>query len=303
MPGNNIPRISLEQWCALQAVVDHGGFAQAAEALNKSQSSISYALHKLQDQLPVPVLRQNGRKAELTEAGEMLLRRARTLVEEALSLERLAANLAQGWEPEIRLAVEMIFPQDLLLEALARFAPGCRETRVQVVESVLSGTDEALFSATVDLAISGRVPPGFLGTPLITIEFIAVAHPDHPLHRLGRTLSYRDLKAHRQIVVRDTGLKRSQDVSWLGAEQRWTVSHLKTSIQALKRGLGFAWVPREHIREELSEGLLKPLELEEGATAHQELYLIFADRDSAGPATRELAAVLRQVCETLQFLR
>jgi DNA-binding transcriptional LysR family regulator len=299
-----IPRITLEQWCVLQAVVNHGGFAQAAEALNKSQSSISYALRKLQEQLPVPVLTLNGRKAELTTAGEVLLRRSRTLVDEALALERLAAGLAQGWEPEIRLAVEIVFPPDLLLGALESFANGCREksleTRILLIESVLSGTDEALFSGEVDLVISGRVPPGFLGSPLLQVEFLAVAHPEHPLHRLGRKLSARDLRQHRQLVVRDSGLLRSQDASWLGAEERWTVSHLKTSIQALQRGLGFAWVPRGHIRTELETGVLKPLPLQEGASQRKELYLIFADRDNAGPATRKLAEILMEVCKDPQ---
>jgi DNA-binding transcriptional LysR family regulator len=296
-----IPRISLEQWRILQAVVDRGGFAQAAEALNRSQSSISYAIKSLQEQLPSPVLVQRGRRAELTEAGKALLRRARGLIAEALSIERLAANLAQGWESEIRLAVEIIFPPDLALSALQRFAEGCsshgRDIRVQLIESVLSGTEEALLTRSVDLAVSGRIPPGFLGRPLMPVEFVPVAHREHSLHTLGRALGEQDLKAQRQLVVRDSGLRRKQDAGWLGAEQRWTVSHLKTSIQALKRGLGFAWVPREHIREELAGGELRVLPLEQGGSRYAQLYLVFADSDSAGPGTRELARVLQETSE------
>lgn len=296
-----IPRITLEQWRTLQAVVDHGGFAQAAEALNRSQSSISYAIKNLQEQLPVRVLVQRGRRAELTEAGEALLRRARRLIAEALSIERLAANLAQGWESEIRLAVEIIFPPELTLSALQQFAEACsshgRDIRVQLIESVLSGTEEALLTRSVDLAISGRIPPGFLGRPLMTVEFVPVAHREHPLHKLQRLLTQQDLKAHRQLVVRDSGLKRKQDAGWLGAEQRWTVSHLKTSIQALKRGLGFAWVPREHVREELESGELRVLPLEHGGSRYEQLYMVFADPDSAGPGSQELARVLQASCD------
>lgn len=294
------PRVTLEQWRILQAVVDHGGFAQAAEALSRSQSSVSYAIKNLQEQLPVPVLTQSGRKAELTEAGELLLRRARGLLREAQSIERLAANLAAGWESEIRLATEIVFPPERLLRALQRFADGCREhrreVRVQLIESVLSGTDEALLTRAADLVITARIPPGFLGQPLMTVEFLPVAHRDHPLHQLGRELTQQDLMAQRQIVVRDSGLSRKQDAGWLGAEQRWTVSHLKTSIQALSLGLGFAWVPVEHIRGELASGLLKPLPLAEGGSRRAELYLVFADPDSAGPGTRALAETLMSVC-------
>lgn len=295
--ANRIPRVSLEQWAVLQAVVDEGSFARAAEALNKSQSSVSYVLKGMQEQLPVELLTLKGRKAELTEAGQLLLRRASALLEEAHTLERLAANLAQGWEPEVRLAVEAIFPPDLLLEALATFAPVSCSSRVQLIESVLSGTQEALLSRQADLVIIGRMPPGFLGQRLLPIEFVAVASPRHPLHQLGRELTQHDLRRHRQLVVRDTGLRRKQDVGWLGAEERWTVSNLATSIRFVIQGLGFAWIPREHIRPELENGLLKPLPLVAGGSRREDLYLVFADRDSAGPATRALARILHETCD------
>lgn len=293
---NRIPRVSLEQWAVLQAVVEEGSFAQAAEVLSKSQSSVSYALKMMQEQMPVEILTIQGRKAVLTDAGEALLRHARPLLEQAHQLETLATSLAAGWEPEVRLAVEIIFPPDLLVEALRSFAPESRGCRVQLIESVLSGTHEALLNHEVDLAITNRAPVGFLGQPLFPIEFVAVAHPQHPLHQLGRKLSAGDLRLHRQLAVRDTGLKRKQDAGSLLAEQRWTVSHLKTSVQLVRGGLGFAWLPLEHIRAELESGELKPLPMVEGGNRREELYLVYADRDQAGPASRALGQALHDTC-------
>ena len=48
-----VARVTLEQWRTLVAVVDAGGYAQAAEALHKSQSAITYAVQKLETQLAV----------------------------------------------------------------------------------------------------------------------------------------------------------------------------------------------------------------------------------------------------------
>jgi DNA-binding transcriptional LysR family regulator len=287
-----LPRTSLEQWAVLAAVVDEGGFAAAGEALDRSQSAVSYAVQQLQAELPVALTEPRGRRTVLTEAGATLLRRARAALAEVESLEALAQNLAQGWEGEIRVAVDIIFPPALLYEALAAFGPVCRTTRVEVVESVLSGTTEALIRRDVDLAIVGQLPPGFLGTRLMAVEFIAVAHPAHRLHGLGRAATIQDLKGERQIVVRDSGSRRRIDAGWLGAEERWTVSHLKTSIEMLKSGLGFAWIPREHIGVELASGALAPLPLVEGRSRSVDLYLVHTDRDSAGPATREFARLL-----------
>lgn len=291
-----VPRISLEQWAILQAVVDEGSYARAAEALSRSQSSISYALKGMQEQLPVEVLTMQGRKATLSPAGETLLRQARVLIEDALNLEYLASNLAEGWETEVRLAVEAIFPTDLLSRAMAAFVPESRASRVQLIESVLSGTQEALLNGEADLVITHRPPPGFLGQPLLDVTFLAVAHPGHPLHQLERDLTHHDLRAHRQFVVRDSGLRRRQDAGWLAAEQRWTVSQLNTSIQFVRDGLGFAWLPYGHIGEELEAGNLKRLPLIEGGQRKEALFLVYANRDAAGPATRALVRSLKAAC-------
>lgn len=290
---SSFPHISLEQWRALLAVIEAGGYAQAAASLHKSQSAVTYAVQKIESLLDLKVFEIQGRKAVLTEPGKVLYRRARNLVEEALLLERSASAMAQDWTPEIRLAVDTVFPTWLLLECLEVFARERPETRIELHETVLGGTEEALIDGRVELAISGIVPGGFHGDPLMRARFVAVASPSHALHRLKRDVTFRDLKRHRQIVLRDSGAQRLRSGGWLGAEQRWTVSHKATSIRALSMGLGFAWFPEENIREELRTGLLKPLPLKSGGERYVEMYLIFAQRDYADRDTQRLADIIR----------
>lgn len=287
-----IPRISLDQWRSLLAVVDANGYAQAADMLHKSQSAVAYAVQKIEALLGVKAFEVVGRKAHLTPTGQVLYRRAKALLEEAGALEGAAGSLAAGWAPELRLAVEIIFPTWLLLQCFGRFAEEHPQTRIELYESVLSGTEEALVQRNVDLAICSRVPPGFAGDPLTRLRFIAAAHPQHPLHQLGRELTLQDLRKHRHLVIRDTGSQRRSG-SWLGAEQSWTVSHKATSIHAAVMGLGFAWFAEETVREELERGVLKPLPLREGGERWGELYLVFADRDYAGPGALRLAEIIR----------
>jgi DNA-binding transcriptional LysR family regulator len=285
-------RISLEQWRSLLAVVDAGGYSQAAGVLHKSQSSVTYAVQKIEAQLGVKAFEVIGRKAHLTPTGEVLYRRAKALLEEAVALEGAAGSLAAGWEPELRLAVEIIFPTWLLLQCFARFADEQPQMRIELYETVLSGTEEALLQRRVDLAICSRVPPGFAGDPLMRLRFIAAAHPDHPLHQLGRDLTMQDLRQHRHLIIRDTGSQRRSG-SWLGAEQSWTVSHKATSIHAAGLGLGFAWYAEEWVRGDLARGVLKQLPLREGGERWGTLYLVFADRDYAGPGALRLAEIIR----------
>ncbi len=289
-------RVTLEQWRTLQAVIDHGGYAQAAEKLHRSQSSLSYTVAKLQQQLGMPLLRIEGRKAVLTSAGEVLLQRSRQLVQDAAELEAVAHNLDQGWEPEIRVVVDAAFPSSCLMAALKQFVPLSRGTRVQLDEVVLSGADEALLNRNADLVIGGNVPSGFLGDQLIEVEFIAVAHRDHPLHQLQRRLHSDDLRREIQVVIRDSGIEIKRDVGWLGSAYRWTVTSLDKAADALVGGLGFGWLPLHLVEKQIEAGVLIPLPLRAGQRRKVHLFMIFGQPERAGPATQKLATILRENC-------
>lgn len=293
------PRISLEQWRALVSVVEAGGYAQAAAQIHKSQSTLSHAIQQLERLIGTKVFELQGRKSVLTDTGKLLYRRGKALVDEATQLERTARKLASGWEAEIRIAVEILFPDWLLFRCLSCFGEEHPDIRLEIYESVMGGTDEALAEGRVDLAIGSMVPEGFLADTLMQVRLVCVAHPDHPLHLLNRKLTTDDLSAHRQLVIRDSGAQRTRRTIWLG-ERRWTVSNKATAIRAAVNGLGYAWFPEEIVREELDAGKLKPLPLQEGAEAIGTMYLIFADRDAAGPGVRRLAELLLKVSECVR---
>jgi len=289
------PRVTLDQWRAFIAVVEAGGYAQAAENVHKTQSSVSYAVQKIEQMLGLKLFEKQGRKAVLTHAGEMLYRRSKNLVERADALERGAAELGAAWDPELRLAVDIVYPTWILLHSLQRFGEERPQTRIQLFETVLGGTDEALYERIVDLALSTHIPQGFSGDPLVRLRFIAAAHPEHPLHRSGRPLTLDDLREHRHLVIRDSAVQRTRDSGgWFGADQRWTFSHKATQIAAACMGLGFAWFPEHAIRRELDSGILKPLRMREGAERFGEVYLIFADPDFSTASTVRMAEILRE---------
>ena len=100
-----IPKTTLEQWRVLQAIVEYGGFAQAAERLNRSQSAVSYAVARLQERAGVDLLVIDGRKAQLTDAGRSLLAEAVPLVDELLRIAKPGAPIVltvrdSAWEAD-----------------------------------------------------------------------------------------------------------------------------------------------------------------------------------------------------------
>ncbi|WP_018153151.1 LysR family transcriptional regulator [Leeia oryzae] len=287
-----LPKTSAEQWRVLQAVVETGGFAQAAEHLHRSQSAISYTIAKLQEQIGVPLLAQEGRRMMLTETGATLLRHAKPLVDGLARLEQHAALLAQGWEAELHIAVEALFPSTILFSALSNFARECPNTLLQVHEVVMSGADEAITTGQADIVIATNIPTGYLGEKLLDATLVASAAPAHPLHHLGRALTSDDLLEHTQSVVRDSGTQNPRDSGWLGAKQRWTVSYPQTSIDMVKAGLAFAWLPKHLIVEDFLQGRLKPLPLRHGRERTISLYLIASAKQATGPAARMLSKLL-----------
>ncbi|MBT6480415.1 MAG: LysR family transcriptional regulator [Gammaproteobacteria bacterium] len=282
------PHVSLEQWLAFKTVVDCGSYAMAAQTLNKSQSSISYAIARLNEQLPQPVLILDGRKAVMTDAGQVLYRHAERLLNQASQAEAIASSLALGFESEVAIAVDVLVEVGSLVCAFEEFSQEFPHTRIRVLETSLSGTTEALLEKTADLVIGTKTPPGFQSRPLLQVKLIAVAAPGHPLVKNREDVSELELRSMRQVVLGDTGTFREQDSGWLQADQRWTVSHFSTSIKLLRSGLVFAFLPQNWIEEELAEGSLQRIPLAPSMDRLLQVHMMLVDNQAAGPATKAL---------------
>jgi DNA-binding transcriptional LysR family regulator len=278
-------KTTIEQWRILQAVVDFGGYAHAAAQLNKSQSSLNHAVAKLQDQLGVPLLEVRGRKAFLTPAGEVMLRRSRHLTQNIEDLEELAVNINQHWEPEITLAVDLAYPRELLYPALKAFQPNCRGSRLTIINTVLTGTEEAITQHWADLVIGTSVPKGYLGEPLAEMHFVAVCHPQHPLAFLSSPIDPNELAQHLQLVIKDTSRSPDEKNGWLKSEQRWTVSEFDTAIDLLLNSVGFCWLPEHKVSTKLASGSLKKLSIEGSSFRIISAFLVKPKPDNIGPGT------------------
>jgi DNA-binding transcriptional LysR family regulator len=292
-------RISLKQWKMFHAVIDFDGFFGAADSLHVTQSTISHAVAKLQEQLGVPLLVLRGRKAHITEEGKILLERSRDLVRNAVELEELAENLRQGWGPEIRMAMDPSFPPDLLMLALRKLSSLPRKIRLSVKEAAPDQARHALQENMVELAISTQVAAGYTSRELIEVEHVAVAHPENRLFALKREIAVDDLKAQFQIAV--TG---SNDYVAAEANYRlprysrtWNVSSLDRAIAVLRHGFGYAWLPKYQAQQWLEENHLRILPLANGSSYKMKLYLVFGRSVAADSAVERFAEALHSCGE------
>ncbi len=150
---------TLDEWEVLYAVVQLGGFAPAAEHLHRSQSTLSYAIARLQARLGIKLLELKGRKAHLTEAGRALLADAEPHLAEFHQLEQRARALASGGASDVRLSVDSIYPNDRLFAALRELTrrfpvvlPHLRQATFLSAETEFSAHGAHLCVAAADVA-------------------------------------------------------------------------------------------------------------------------------------------------------
>lgn len=161
-------------------IVDHGGFARAAEALHISQPSLSQAIRRLERDLGVELFHRLGRGVRLTDPGEHLVgpaRRAVRSLQAARDAARSSRELAVGTVDVCAMPSPGIEPLTTLVEMLRERHPGldirasAAFTPEEVVASVGGGETEvgllgaAGRPATADLGVVTFAPQ-----PLVLIS-------------------------------------------------------------------------------------------------------------------------------------
>jgi DNA-binding transcriptional LysR family regulator len=280
----------------LHAVVSCGTFANAAQLLHVTQPAISYAISKLEEQLGLPLLELDGRKYKLTEAGTALLEHSRTLLQQAAALEEFARHLQRGWSVEVLLAVDQEFPTSIIMPALYKFSSQCEDSIVRLMEVHTSEIQKVLYEKGIDIAINREIPAGFNGELLLEVEYVAVAHPDHPLFKLDRPLTQADLDREVEVLVKWEIVSFNRDPKEAGQVKRyWQVSNLETVESALCHGIGYGWLPRYRVRKLLENGKLSILPLLNRSTYKSNFYLVHGRPAIRSPEAEQLAKVLQNV--------
>jgi len=286
-----IPRSTIEQWTILQTVIDEGSFAKAAEKLHKSQSTISYTVNTLQEQLDIEILTIQGRRAVLTPLGEILLNRSREITQLLGEMERSVADVRQGYESHLTLVVDALCPRELIFPAIQAFEAQNKQTKLDIRFEILSGPINALQQGTADIVITPHVPKGFLGEAFGTVQIQPYAHSASTLHQLKHRVTERDLKKVRYITIRDKFIDEERSDGWFGSEYTWRVDSFDTAKALLLSGVGFAWLPVSMTQD--CADLLKPLDLVTGGIRTYSLFLVQRNLELMGPARMLLVDLLR----------
>jgi len=281
-------KTTLDQWLTLYEIDRAGSIQAAATVLNKSHTTLIYAVKKLEGQLGISLIEIQGRRAVLTEDGKSLLRRANTLLDQAHELEVISEQLSKGIESEITIAVDHLCDPEWLYQPMAEYLAQNSTTSIQVVETSLSKTTEMVTSEQADIAIINLPITNYPAEAFGITTMVPVVATHHPLAQKA-SLSLTDMSATSQIVIRDLGSETDrsskQDVGWLKSRQRITVDNFDHAFRAIEQGVGFCRLP-EHIVKSRANDKIVVLKIENAERYQVPLHLTLPKGVKTGLAAK-----------------
>lgn len=295
------------------AVVEEGSFSGAARRLNRTQSAVTYAVQRLEEQLGASLFDRTNYRAGLTEAARRLLPRARLIADEMHRLCDQARGIAEGLEPELSLVVDAMFPMEVLTEALRAFSAEFPTVPPRLHVESLGAAAQLVLNDTCSLglliAITSQFEPLTLNN-LFDIRLIQVAAPSHPLARIKGQITRNDLREQVQLVLTDrSNLSGGRDYGVFSA-QTWRLADLGAKHALLRAGLGWGNMPEHMVAEDLAAGRLQRIyaPLEESASTGEgqvcddgislALCVAFRRARPPGPAGRWLIRHLQEKMKT-----
>lgn len=245
----------------LQLIAAGGSFAAAARATGMVPSALTYRVRQIEEALDVLLFDRSSRQAQLTVAGQELLREGSRLLTELDAVANRVRRVATGWEPQFTIAVDGIINHATVLELCEAFFALEPPTQLRIRTETLSGTLEVLTSGSADLSLGVVAHPatleGVFMQPLGTQRFVFAVAPHHPLAKAAEPLPDLVIRQHRIVSAADSVQRGAgMTLGLLGGQEVFTVATMQAKLEAQLRGLGCGFLPEWLVQPYLETGRL-----------------------------------------------
>lgn len=247
-------------------VVDEGGFAAAARALDVDQALVTRQVADLERHLGVKLLERTTRSMRLTEAGSTFLTRCRDIISDVADAEAAVSRSHRDMIGRVRIALPTMFSKALSAEQLADLHKAFPDLTVEVsmfdrpVDPVAEGFDVVITDAAFGVSALA------VARPLLEMPFMLCASPSY-VQDHAEPVTPDDLSEHHcvaQLAAHEAG----------HAQERWQLQHeesgqrsvnvrvaLRTntyalSLEAVRFGLGIGRLTHHLIADDLASGRL-----------------------------------------------
>ncbi|MEH2244343.1 LysR family transcriptional regulator [Nostoc sp.] len=277
---------TLDQLRILKAIAQEGSFKRAADSLYVSQPAVSLQVQNLERQLDVPLFDRGGRRAQLTEAGHLLLNYGEKILSLCQETCRAIEDLQNLQGGTLIVGASQTTGTYLLPRMIGMFRQKYPDVAVQLHVHSTRRTAWSVANGQVDLAIIGGEIPGELSESLEILPYaedelaliLPVFHPFTKHEKIQKEDLYKlqFIALDSQSTIRkviDQVLARCEiDTRRLRVEMELnSIEAIKNAVQS---GLGAAFVSTSAIAKELQMGVLHCANIE-GVVIKRTLWLIF----------------------------
>ena len=278
---------TLDQIRLFLAVVDEGSFNGAARRLGRAISVVSYAVAAMEAQLGVKLFdRQGSRRPTLTEAGKAMVANARAVTDDVDALVARVRSHNAGLEPELTLAVDVMYPTHIVAAVLREFEQFFPTVELRLHVEALGAIAALVLGGQAQLGICGPVvieDPALERMAIGEVELVPVAAPSHALARMP-TISPGTSRLYRQLVLTDrSSLTEGRDFSVL-SPRTWRLADLGAKHALLIEGIGWGNMPHHVVADDLATGRLVRLSVPEAPGMAYGLNAVWRKDCPSGPA-------------------
>ena len=292
-------RLDLADLRLFIAIVDTGSITGGAAAAHLALASASERLRKMEAEVGVPLLHRHARGVTTTEAGEVLARHARPLLEQQRRLRQAMHAFARGQQGTLRLfantsALSAFLPGKLAAWMAAH--PGIQidteeRTSADIVSSILAGLAQAG-------VVSDAVDPGPLRLePVAEDPLVLIVPPAHALSDAAEvafaTIIHEPLVALYQTSALQQHIEEQAAGLGQALNVRIRMSHFEGLCEMVAHGAGGAILPRVIAERYQLRYRFTVITLQD-RWALRRLCLCYQDDDRLSPAMRRLLEWLRQ---------
>ncbi|AWZ01118.1 MAG: LysR family transcriptional regulator [Rhodobiaceae bacterium] len=254
----------LDQLTVFETIADVGTFSAAAKQLNRTVSAVGYTIGQLEEHLGLKLFDRSGYRPQLTEEGKAILRDANMI---ARRIERLSARadaLKKNTVVNATILIDSVFPRDPLAEALALFSRKHPEIQLTIHETQVDKIAERLEAGEANiglLALNDMLPMRhFDGRQIALRGAFAVVAPDHPLAHIEAPFSLSEFDNHRQIILSSEAVDEGRYNYHVHVTDLWAVNTASLALDLVRQGVGWCFMTRDSVAEDLETGRLVALE-------------------------------------------
>lgn len=283
------------------AVVEHGSFTAAADALNVSTSFVSREVKRLEKRLNARLLHRTTRKSTLTDIGRVYYARGLEIRNLMDALEADMADLQEQVKGPIRITAPGLYADRYVAPALAEFAikyPDVTidlDTNMKVVDIIADGYDLAVRMSALD-------DSSLIARKIAHRRLMVCSSPGY-LIRHGKPECPEDLRSHDCLSFPDMEWRFSypDGIRSIKVNGSWCSDNGRALVAAAERGIGLIRMTDYYMAGQIRRGELE-IVLEDYEVPDAATWIVYPAREHLPTRVRFLIDFLAERLKRTELL-